>query len=217
MSKTSSKTNSINGKLLLSGVVAGPMFIITMLVQDFTRPGFNPMLHLLSQLSLGSWGWVQVTNFILAGVLNVLYSIGLVKTLRDKKSGIAAAIFVGLFGIFLIVVGIFRTDPAHGFPPGSITPIHPSGHGVIHALGALFTFLSLTIATFIFSRFFFVVKEHRFAFYCLISAILVFSTFIIGMSQPTILGPALQLAVIIGWSAPSFIALKLLNSQSKLQ
>ena len=212
---TAPKNDTITRKLLLCGVIAGPLFIVTMLVQDVTRPGFNPMVHLLSQLSLGPWGWVQVANFILAGILNVLSSIGFLKQLHISKSGSIASIFIGLFGIFLIVVGIFRTDPAHGFPPGSVTSTQPSGHGIIHALGALFTFLSLTIATLTFSRFFFVEKYPRFALYCLISAILVFSIFIIGMSHSTILGPALQLAVLIGWTAPSIIAIKLLHIQSK--
>ena len=52
--------------LLLCGAVAGPVFVLAVLVQDSTRPGFNPRVQPLSLLSLGEWGWIQVVNFVLA-------------------------------------------------------------------------------------------------------------------------------------------------------
>ena len=51
------KTLSLTRLLLLCGAIAGPLFIFTLLVQDYTRPGFDPRLDLLSLLSLGDWGW----------------------------------------------------------------------------------------------------------------------------------------------------------------
>src|SRR5207244_12036146 len=76
------KTLSLTGILLLCGAIAGPLFILTVLVQDYTRPDFDPRLHLLSLLSLGDWGWVQIVNFVLAGVLNLLYAAGLWRRLH---------------------------------------------------------------------------------------------------------------------------------------
>ena len=46
------KTLSLIRLLLLCGVIAGPFFIFVLLVQDYTRPGFDPRLDLLSPLSL---------------------------------------------------------------------------------------------------------------------------------------------------------------------
>jgi Protein of unknown function (DUF998) len=63
------KTGSLTRILLLCGAIAGPLFILAVLIQDYTRPAFNPRLQPLSLLSLGAWGWVQITNFVLAGVL----------------------------------------------------------------------------------------------------------------------------------------------------
>ena len=60
------KTLSLTRILLLCGAIAGPFFLLTVLIQDYTVPDFNPRLHLLSQLSLGEWGWVQIANFVLA-------------------------------------------------------------------------------------------------------------------------------------------------------
>ncbi len=61
------KTLSLTRILLLCGAIAGPLFILTVLIQDYTRPGFDPRLDPLSLLSLGDWGWVQIVNFVLAG------------------------------------------------------------------------------------------------------------------------------------------------------
>ena len=127
--------------LLLCGAIAGPLFIFSVLVQDYTRPGFDPRVYLLSLLSLGDWGWVQIANFVLAGVLNLLYAAGLWRRLHPGRAGTWGPLLIGAYGLGLLVVGVFRTDSANGFPPGVVAPTQPSWHGAIHALGGLFVFL----------------------------------------------------------------------------
>ncbi len=140
------KTLAQTKTLLLCGAIAGPLFLLTVLIQDYTRPGFDPRLRLLSLLSLGDWGWVQIANFVLAGVLNVLYTLGLWRRLHPGRAGTWGPILIGAYGLGLIAVGIFRTDPENGFPPGAVKPTQPSWHGAIHALGGLFIFLVLAAA-----------------------------------------------------------------------
>ncbi len=70
------KTLSLTRILLLCGTIAGPLFILIMLIQDYTHPAFDPRLEPLSLLSLGEWGWVQIANFVPTGVLNLLYAGG---------------------------------------------------------------------------------------------------------------------------------------------
>src|SRR5437588_3648137 len=166
------KTLSLTRILLLCGAIAGPLFLLTVLIQDYTRPGFNPRLQALSLLSLGEWGWVQIVNFVLAGVLNLLYAVGLWRRLHPGRAGTWGPLLIGAYGFGLILVGVFRTDPANGFPPGTIASTQPSWHGAIHALGALFTFLMLAAALAVFVRLFLARKERWWAFYCLSSAVL---------------------------------------------
>ncbi len=135
------KPSSLTRILLICGAIAGPLFISLVLVQDYTRPAYDPRLFNLSLLSLGDWGWVQILNFVLAGSFNLLYAVGLWRWLHPGRGGTWGPIFIGAYGLGLITVGVFRTDPVNGFPPGSIAPIGPSGHGVIHALGGLFIYL----------------------------------------------------------------------------
>ncbi len=81
------KTLSLTRILLLCGAIAGPLFILTVLIEDYTRPAFDPRLQALSLLSLGDWGWVQIVNFVLAGVLNLLYAGGLWRRLHPGRAG----------------------------------------------------------------------------------------------------------------------------------
>jgi hypothetical membrane protein len=198
-------------RLLACGAVAGPVFILTVLVQDFTRPGFDPRIHLLSQLSLGPLGWVQVANFVLAGVLYLFGAIGLSRREHGHRGGTAAPVLLSLFGMFLILVGVFRTDPAHGFPPGAPAPQQPTVSGIIHSAGALPTFLCLGIAIVMLSRVHSARGDRGISSYLLISAIVFLFMFIGAMAIPTFTGPVLQLAVLVGWSAPSVSALRLLR------
>ena len=55
--------------LLACGAVAGPLFIVVGLTQALTRAGFDPVKHPLSLLSVGDLGWIQITNFVVTGLL----------------------------------------------------------------------------------------------------------------------------------------------------
>lgn len=206
------KTLSLTRALLLCGAIAGPLFILTVLVQDYSRPGFDPRLYMLSLLSLGTWGWVQITNFVLDGVLNLLFAIGLWRRLHPGRAGTWGPILIGIYGLILITVGVCRTDPVTGFPPGAIAAAGPSWHGAIHALGALFAFISLSAALAVFVRFFLTRKERGWAFYCLVSVVLIVVLFVVGMSNAVLAARFVRLAVLVGWMASSVIAIKLFSA-----
>src|SRR5215467_5923029 len=48
----------------------------------------------------------------------LLYAFGLWRRLHPGRGGTWGPILIGAYGLFLVLVGIFRTDPANGFPPG---------------------------------------------------------------------------------------------------
>ncbi len=197
------KTLSLTRILLLCGAIAGPLFILTVLIEDYTRPAFNPRLQALSLLSLGEWGWVQIVNFVLAGVW---------RRLHPGRAGTWGPLLIGAYGLGLILVGVFRTDPTNGFPPGAIASTGPSWHGVIHALGGLFVFVMLSAALAVFVRLFLAWKERWWAFYCLASAVLILLIFFTGFSNAAFMARTLRLATLIGWMAASLVAIKLLST-----
>jgi hypothetical protein len=71
---TATRTTDVTRTLLGAGVVAGPLFVITVAVQALTRDGFDLRRHPLSMLALGEHGWIQVINFIAAGVLSLIFA-----------------------------------------------------------------------------------------------------------------------------------------------
>jgi MFS family permease len=211
------KTLSLTSLLLLCGAIAGPFFIFVVLVQDYTRPGFDPRLDQLSLLSLGNWGWVQIANFLLAGFLNLLYAADLWRRLHPGKGGTWGPILIAMYGLGLVVVGIFRTDPSNGFPPGVPAATQPSWHGAIHALGALFVFLMLAAALCVFVRLFLAWQERWWAIYVLASAVLFLLIFFTGFTNAAFMARTLRLAVLIGWMAASLVAIKLLSTSATAQ
>src|SRR5256714_12070531 len=202
------KSLSLTRILLLCGALAGPLFILTVLIEDYTRPAFNPRLQALSLLSLGEWGWVQIVNFVLAGVLNLLYAGGLWRRLHPGRAGTWGPLLIGAYGLGLLAVGVFRTDPANGFPPGAIASTGPSWHGVLHALGGLFVFVVLAAALGLFVRFFLERKERWWAFYCLSSAVLLLLFFFVGINSAVLMARFLRLATLVGGMVLSPIAHK---------
>jgi Protein of unknown function (DUF998) len=209
--RSTPKTRTLTGTLLLCGAIAGPLFLLTVLIQDYTRPGFNPRLVPLSYLSLGDWGWVQIGNFVLAGVLNLLFAAGLWRRLHPGRAGTWGPLLIGGYGLGLMAAGVFLADPANGFPPGVPAATALSWHAAMHDLAGSFVFAMLAAALGVFARFFLERKERWWACYCLSSAVLLilffFST---GSPSAALTAGFLRLGTLVGWMAASLIAIKLL-------
>ncbi|RQX17343.1 hypothetical protein DDE19_11520 [Micromonospora ureilytica] len=54
--------------LLLGGVLAGPIFVSSAIVQAATRDGFDFRRHPVSVLSTGELGWIQIVTFLATGM-----------------------------------------------------------------------------------------------------------------------------------------------------
>ena len=142
---TASKTTDVTRTLLGAGVIAGPLFVCTAAIQVLTRDGFDLRRHPLSMLALGEHGWIQVINFILAGVLSLIFAVGVARRLPDGPGSTWAPRLFALYGAGLVIGGIFKADPALGFPIGAPEgyPEHLSVHGTIHAFAPPLAFLSI--------------------------------------------------------------------------
>jgi hypothetical protein len=137
--------------LVTAGVVAGPLFVATGLLQVLTRDGFDLTRHPLSLLALGGAGWVQISNFIVAGVLMLAFASGVGRSLRNGPGRRWAPVLFGVYGVGLVLGGAFTADPALGFPVGTPDgyPTEWTFHGTVHAFAAPLAFLSLVAVTFV--------------------------------------------------------------------
>jgi len=122
-------------RLLLAGLLAGPLFIVTFLVEGAFRDGYDPMRHPVSSLALGPGGWIQIANFVVAGALTLAFAVGLRRSLRPGPGAAAGPALIAVWGVSLLGAGLFRTDPVSGFPAGTpAAPDPPSWHGIVHDL-----------------------------------------------------------------------------------
>lgn len=139
---------------LIAGIVAGPLFAVVALAHAFMREGFNVVRHPASLLSLGDLGWIQIANFVITGALFVACAIGLKRVLRDGIGRKWVPRLLAVYGIALVIGGLFTADPGLGFPPGA--PEGPatemSWHGAIHAFAPILGFASLVAALIILAR-----------------------------------------------------------------
>lgn len=140
--------------LVTAGVVAGPLFVLVGLVQVLTREGFDLTRHPLSLLALGDLGWIQIANFIVAGVLMLAFALGARRSLGDGPGRVWAPVLFGLYGVGLVLGGAFTADPALGFPIGTPDgyPTEWTFHGGVHAFAAPLAFLALVAVTWVVAR-----------------------------------------------------------------
>ncbi len=139
--------------LLVCGVVAGPLFVTVIAVQAWTREGFDPARHPLSALSLGDRGWIQIADFVIAGLLSVAFAVGLRRRWHPGPAGTTGPLLVGIYGASLVVAGVFVGDPGLGFPPGTGPGIPElSWHAAVHAAAPPIAFGSIIGCCFLAAR-----------------------------------------------------------------
>ncbi len=216
---------AVNRLLLWAGAVGPVLFIVVFLVEGATRPGYSAWRNYVSSLSLSSQGWEQIANFIVCGLLIFGFSFALRRGLGPGKGATAASVLLGLFGLGLVVAGIFVTDPNLGYPPGAHMGGLQTLHGTIHGLAGLFDFATLGLAALILAR--------RFAgdpawkgwalYSTLTGAAVLIGFFVFTVASvldetgtwpnaPT--GLIQRVDIILGWGWIALLALRLLRSNS---
>jgi uncharacterized protein DUF998 len=200
--------------LLTCGAVAGPLFLLVVLVQDYTRPGFDPRRHPLSLLAQGEGGGVQAANFVLAGLLDIAFAVGLRRAWRGGPGGTWAPPLIAGYGLGLVVAGVFRTDPAWGYPPGApdARPEPESLASGLHGVGFLLLFVSLVAACFVLARAFAARGDRPWSV----------AAAAVGVALPVLLGLALlatdtdpqplslllRVITLVGWGFAALVALR---------
>lgn len=131
---------------LICGTLVGPFFVLADLVDALARPGYQPLRHWVSHLSLGPLGWIGVTILIVTAVLLAGYALG-VFAHRDRRWRVYL-VAVTVAAVSLLAAAIFPMDPSLGFPVGSLADAVPTVAGQIHqAAGPLFI-VALAVAAF---------------------------------------------------------------------
>jgi hypothetical membrane protein len=147
----SAGSQKVSTRLLLTcGAIGSLLNIVVLLILGATRPGYNVWQIPDSSLELGPGGWIQITNYLVSGVLLLAFAIVLRRVLRTGRGSTWGPILLGLFGLTFIGIGVFVTDPVLGYPSGASSI--PTVPGTIHNLFGQLQFISLAAACFVLAR-----------------------------------------------------------------
>jgi len=217
------KATTNNTRLLLTlGVLAGPLYVSVGIIEGLTRKGFSFVHHDLSMLANGNFGWVHSSLLMLTGLMTILTAVGMRRALREGPGSKWGPRLLILYGIGLFLAGVFRADPAHGFPQGTPADAHAvSWHGGLHLLFGSIGFLGLILACFAIARRFKVAKEKGWTLFSKFTGAFYLFSFIgiaVGSNASgATLGTVILLfsaAVVLGWAWIAAVSYKLAQESS---
>jgi hypothetical membrane protein len=133
--------------LLVLGASGPVIFIACYLANGAVQPGYSSWHDTISTLSLARYGWIQMADFMIYGVLTLCFAEGLRRLGAVRGWGFGLLVTAGLG---LLVIGPFRTDPVLGFPVGD--PTVTTGVGTLHSMTSLVVFLAFPAAVLVTGR-----------------------------------------------------------------
>jgi hypothetical protein len=70
---------------------------LVFLLEGATRTNYDPLRHPVSSLAFGDYGRVQSTNFVVAGLLTLAFSVGLRRAFRTPEGSTWGPPLVGVW------------------------------------------------------------------------------------------------------------------------
>ena len=128
-----------------AGIIGPVLFTLTFVGQElFRMEEYSPMAEPVSALAAGSNGWIQDVNFVVFGVLTMIFAVGLHLGLRPTRFGVVGPALFFVTGIANIMGGLFfplREDAA------GVT-YDPGGHQQVGMTFFLGSTLALIVISF---------------------------------------------------------------------
>ncbi|GGC53723.1 DUF998 domain-containing protein [Hoyosella rhizosphaerae] len=95
------------------GAAGAILFVLVFTVDGWTRPNYDPVRQPVSALACGARGWVQTANFLVCGSMIAVGGAGLTQV------SWVLGVSIIVFGVGLILSGLFPMDAMRGYPPGT--------------------------------------------------------------------------------------------------
>lgn len=110
------QTKSTRRLFALCGIVAPILFTLVVIVASLLRPGYSQTYNFVSDLGVGSNAIIQNINFVVFGILTIGLALGLLASLPTPRGILlkAGVVFVILFGLGVLLAGIFPEDYGSG-------------------------------------------------------------------------------------------------------
>lgn len=129
-----------------AGMIAPVIFVAVFMLEGWLRPGYSPLAMYVSALSLGPRGWIQITNFLVFGLLFFAFTRGVATEFTDGKASRGGLILLTIIAACYFFSGPFVMDPMG-------TPVDQSSvHGTVHGILGGIAFLLMPISIFVYLR-----------------------------------------------------------------
>jgi hypothetical protein len=125
------------GTLAIISIIGIVLFWVILFMAQSLTPGYNPISQSLSDLALGSYGWLQTIDFFLLAFVAISLGFGFYYGMHKKRGLRIVVVAFGAMACGEIISGIFRVDLVK-------TPL--SIHALIHQVGASITAIAFPIA-----------------------------------------------------------------------
>ncbi|WP_211754379.1 DUF998 domain-containing protein [Nocardioides gansuensis] len=135
---TSTRSNLMRWAAM-AGIVGPVLFTVGFLVQEQLRRGeYDPISEVISALEAGDRGWMQQVNFVVLGVLTMVFAVGLHRGLAPSRAGIVGPVALFISGVANVLAAIF---PLREDATGAT--YDPGGHQLAGALFFASSFVAL--------------------------------------------------------------------------
>lgn len=94
--------------LAWAGIAAPLIFWMALITAGLIRPGYSAIREYGSELGVGPHAWLMNGAFILWGLLEMAFALGLYRSLADTRGAVQlGAALIGVAGCAMVLVGLF--------------------------------------------------------------------------------------------------------------
>ena len=127
-----------------AGILAPLFFVSVFTLDGIFQHDYDAFKMHISALSLGPYGWIQIGNFMIFGLLLFLFSWNVLKEFNAQKRSKTGPVILLITSICFFLSGPFVMDPM-GTPQNEMTL-----HGIIHGLLGGIVFILMPVTCFVF-------------------------------------------------------------------
>lgn len=105
-----------------AGIIGPALFTAVFLtLEAVLGDRYDRVAEVVSALEASPYGWIQRLNFVVFGVLTLLFAAGLHRAVRPSRLGVAGPALLGVSGVGLLLAAVFPLrEDANGatYDPG---------------------------------------------------------------------------------------------------
>lgn len=127
----------------IAGTVGPALFAVTFILQNILRTDDDAIAEPVSALSIGDYGWIQRLNFVIFGVLLLVFAAALHRGVASSRLGWIGPTLLSVAGAGLLVAATFslaRDDTGAIYDPS----FHQVG-GIMFFGGTAFGLIALSL------------------------------------------------------------------------